>query len=174
MLILPKRLRKKLKKPFGRLYTSPEDASIPEDAFIISVGDVTTHNLLKIGLKPNLAIIDNLIQRKTSKYKIRYDAKILKCENPPGTITDELWTSITEAIKSTKKDNFIIIVDGEEDLAVLPSIILAPPNTLIFYGQPNEGVVIVKAEKMKQKAEDLLKQFKEVKVDGDQNNRRKR
>jgi len=172
VLILPKRLRRKLKEPFGRLYTSPEDAPIPEGAFLISVGDFTTHNLIKTGLKPNLAIIDNLIQRKTSKYKIRYDAKILKCKNPPGTITDELWTSINEAIKS--KDNFLIIVDGEEDLAVLPSIILAPPNTLIFYGQPNEGVVLVKAEKMKQKAEELIRQFKEVKADGDQNNRRKR
>ncbi|MDI3484240.1 MAG: GTP-dependent dephospho-CoA kinase, partial [Methanobacteriaceae archaeon] len=118
---------------------------------------------------PHLAIIDNRVQRKTSKYKIRYDAKILKCENPPATITDELWTTIKEAIKSG--DNHLIIVDGEEDLAVLPSIILAPTDAIILYGQPNEGVVLVKAEKMKQKAENLIREFKEVKADGDQNNR---
>ncbi|HIH61826.1 MAG TPA: DUF359 domain-containing protein [Methanobacteriales archaeon] len=169
MLILPKKLRKKLKEPFGRLYPSPKEALIPEGAFIISVGDVTTHRLLQTGLKPHLAIIDNRVQRKTSKYKIRYDAKILKCENPPGTITDELWTIIKEAIKSG--DNHLIIVDGEEDLAVLPSIILAPTDAIILYGQPNEGVVLVKAEKMKQKAENLIREFKEVKADGDQNNR---
>ncbi|MDI3484694.1 MAG: GTP-dependent dephospho-CoA kinase, partial [Methanobacteriaceae archaeon] len=59
MLILPRKLRKKLKEPFGRLYASPKEAPIPEGAFIISVGDVTTHRLLQTGLKPHLAIIDN-------------------------------------------------------------------------------------------------------------------
>lgn len=169
MLILPRRLRKKLKEPFGRLYPSPTKAPIPEGAFIISVGDVTTHRLLQAGLKPRLAIIDNRVQRKASNYRIQYDAKILKCENPPATITDELWTSIKKAINS--EDDYLIIVDGEEDLAVLPSIILAPPDAIILYGQPNEGVVLVKAEKMKQKAENLIREFKEVKMDGDQNNR---
>jgi len=169
VLILPRRLRRKLKEPLGRLYPSPMEAPIPEGAFIISVGDVTTHRLLQAGLKPRLAIIDNRVQRKASNYKIRYDAKILKCENPPGTITDELWTTIKKAIKSG--DNFLIIVDGEEDLAVLPSIILAPADAIILYGQPNEGVVLIKAEKMKQKAENIIREFKEVRADGDQNNR---
>ncbi|MDI6881255.1 MAG: DUF359 domain-containing protein [Methanothermobacter sp.] len=169
MLILPRKLRKKLKEPFGRLYPSPKEAPIPKGAFIISVGDVTTHRLLQTGLKPRLAIIDNRVQRRASNYRIQYDAKILKCENPPATITDELWTSIKKAINSG--DNFLIIVDGEEDLAVLPSIILAPPDAIILYGQPNKGVVLVKAEKMKEKAENLIREFKEVKEDGDQNNR---
>ena len=36
-----------------------------------------------------------------------------------------------------------ILVDGEEDLLVLPTCILAPENYVIMYGQPNEGLVIV-------------------------------
>jgi hypothetical protein len=36
-----------------------------------------------------------------------------------------------------------IIVDGEEDLLVIPVCIYAPENSVVMYGQPNEGLVIV-------------------------------
>ena len=37
-----------------------------------------------------------------------------------------------------------IIVQGEEDLLVLPVVLFAPANSVVLYGQPNEGLVIVK------------------------------
>ena len=37
-----------------------------------------------------------------------------------------------------------IMVHGEEDLLVIPVCIYAPENAVVFYGQPNEGLVIVK------------------------------
>ncbi len=164
MLILPEKLRHELKKPFGDLYPSIEEAPVNKEAFIISVGDVTTYNLLKAGIKPNLAIIDKRVQRKDSSYDIKYDAKILKCRNPPGTLTDELCSKIEEAIKSAIKDreNFLIIVDGEEDLAVIPSILSAPPHAIIFYGQPHKGLVLVEAKKAFKKVEELIKRFEEA------------
>jgi len=36
-----------------------------------------------------------------------------------------------------------ITVDGEEDLLVIPVCIHAPKNSIVMYGQPNEGLVIV-------------------------------
>ena len=36
-----------------------------------------------------------------------------------------------------------IVVDGEEDRLVIPVCISAPENSLVMYGQPNEGLVIV-------------------------------
>jgi len=43
------------------------------------------------------------------------------------------------------KKNIRIEVDGEEDLATLPSIYLSPNRDVtIIYGMPDKGVVIVK------------------------------
>ena len=33
-------------------------------------------------------------------------------------------------------------MDGEEDLMVFPVCLFAPPNSVVMYGQPNEGLVI--------------------------------
>ncbi|MEW6011345.1 MAG: DUF359 domain-containing protein [Euryarchaeota archaeon] len=165
MLKLQKELRSELKKPLGDLYPSFKEALdllSPED-FIISVGDVTTKNLIESGICPRLAIIDNRIQRKDSNQEINYSATILKAENPPGTITKALWETIEKALSSSQEfsENFLIIVSGEEDLAVLPCILLAPEDSVILYGQPNEGLVMVKSQKVKKKVEELINRFEE-------------
>jgi hypothetical protein len=45
----------------------------------------------------------------------------------------------------------LILVKGEEDLAVIPAAILAPPGSLVFYGQPGEGVVICEVDRVRDK-----------------------
>jgi len=42
-----------------------------------------------------------------------------------------------------------IFVRGEEDLAALPAILLAPEGSVVLYGQPDEGVVFVSITKSK-------------------------
>ncbi|ADP77240.1 Protein of unknown function DUF359 [Methanothermus fervidus DSM 2088] len=169
MLILPKKLRKKLKKPFGKLYKSIDDIKNfpPNEYKIISVGDETTKNLVDRGIYPDVAIIDRKIQRKKSYYRIEYKSKILNVSNPPGTITESLMNAIKKALKS--KEKTIINVSGEEDLAVLPAILFSS-KALILYGQPNEGVVVVDADKSKNKAKKIIKEFKEVKEHGNKYN----
>ncbi len=166
MLILQEELRKKFKNPLGELYDSLEDVkdSLLEYEYIISVGDVTTSNLIESRIFPNLGIIDNKIQRGDSTKEIKYDAISLNAENPAGTITDNLWETIANAISSIKnsKNNYLIVVKGEEDLAVLPCILMAPKNTVIMYGQPNEGLVVLNAELVKEKAEKLINEFEEI------------
>lgn len=148
------------KKPLGKLYPNFEDAipDIKKAEFLISVGDQTTKNLIDNDLTPNLGIIDNRIQRKNHTHDIIQENNILEAENPPGTITDDLWETIESAINSIKKDGVKrqIIVKGEEDLAVLPCILIAPEDTIILYGQPNEGVVYVKVSDVQDKAEKLM------------------
>ena len=36
-----------------------------------------------------------------------------------------------------------VFVKGEEDLLVLPVLVHAPENSVVLYGQPDEGLVIV-------------------------------
>ena len=61
--------------------------------------------------------------------------------NPQGLITAESWTVIGKALK--EKGKIKIVVDGEEDLLGIPVVLLAPRGSLMLYGQPNEGIVIV-------------------------------
>ena len=166
MLILQKELRKRFKKPLGELYSSLNDIkdSLSQYEYIISVGDVTTNNLIESQIFPNLGIIDNRIQRGDSTKEIKYNAILLNAKNPAGTITDDLWETINYAISSIKnsKNNYLIVVKGEEDLAVLPCILMAPKNTVIMYGQPNEGLVVLNAETVKEKAKKLINEFEEI------------
>ena len=66
----------------------------------------------------------------------------LTCNNPAAEITDESISTIKKAFSSEPPVR--IIVNGEEDLLVLPICINAPDNFVVMYGQPNEGLVIVK------------------------------
>ena len=148
------------KKPLGTLYPNFEDAitDIKQAKFLISVGDQTTKNLSDNNIIPDLSIIDNLIQRKNHNHNIIQENNILEVSNPPGTITRDLWETIDSAITLTKKDKIKrqIIVKGEEDLAVLPCILIAPEDTIILYGQPNEGLVYLEASDVKERAEKLM------------------
>ena len=165
MFKLDENLIGEFKKPLGKLYPEFEDAipMIKEASFLISVGDQTTKNLVDIDLIPDLGIIDNRIQRKDHNYDIIRTENILDADNPAGTITENLWETIEEAISLTLEDsgNRIIVVKGEEDLAVLPCLLIAPEDAVILYGQPNEGLVFVNVCEGKSKAKRLMTFFNE-------------
>jgi len=165
VLLLKEENRDLFKKPFGKVYSVLDDIdkSILEDHFIISIGDQTTKNLIDANIIPRIGIIDNIIERKISKHSIEYDAIRLNAVNPPATITDELWNTISKSFKFAEKSNVLIVVDGEEDLAVIPCVLMAPEGSFILYGQPGEGVVLVETDKVKETAKDMLSSFKEAK-----------
>ena len=163
MFKLDENLIGEFKKPLGKLYMDFEDAipMIKEANFLISVGDQTTKKLVDNDLIPHLGIIDHRIQRKDHNYDIIRTENILEADNPAGTITENLWETIEQAISSTLDDseNRIIVVEGEEDLAVLPCLLIAPEDAVILYGQPNEGLVFVNVFEGKDKATKLMTYF---------------
>ena len=151
-----------LKKPLGKLYPDFEDAidEIKSSKFLISVGDATFANLVKYELYPNLAIIDNLIQRKSYNHDVIHTENILKAKNPAGTITDDLWETIGKALELCDNGEcYVIDVAGEEDLAVLPCVLMASKDTTILYGQPNEGLVILNVSDTIDKAQTFIDAF---------------
>ncbi|RAP54233.1 MAG: hypothetical protein BZ137_03285, partial [Methanosphaera sp. rholeuAM130] len=150
MLKLPKYLRKELKKPLGNLHESIDliqeiiRKQLANDKLVIGIGDVTTKTLVDLNLTPQICIVDNLIERRPVQHNLNHTDNIVYVENPPGVLTDELIELIADSIKTSTKENpMIIVVDGEEDLAVLPAILNSPEDTYILYGQPKEGVVLV-------------------------------
>jgi len=159
---LPERLREQLKTPFGILLPSQQvnrnniQKYLSEKTFLITVGDTTTENMLNLDIAPSLQIVDNQEKRKERKsLSIKGVNTTLSCKNPAGEITPESIATIKKGFDS--KPPVRIIVDGEEDLLVIPACIFAPANAVVMYGQPNEGLVIVKIDtEIRDKAQKIL------------------
>ena len=145
---LPENLREDLKIPLGDLINDIDvnnkniQTKINPKSVLITVGDRTTENMLQLGLKPQIQIIDGL--EKRNRRVVPTDDAVntnLSCRNPPGEITEESIQVIQKAFSSEPPVR--ITVDGEEDLLVLPVCMSAPENSVVLYGQPNEGLVLV-------------------------------
>ncbi|MHA1721628.1 MAG: GTP-dependent dephospho-CoA kinase family protein [Candidatus Baldrarchaeia archaeon] len=166
---LPEHLRSKLKKPLGQLIKGPPNITIKvvkeiiEKSYppkIITVGDIVTYSIKEHGLPLSIAIIDQKTMREKSNVTIDYTdiEVVIKVTNPPATITLDAWRAIENAMLKNKE--VIILVDGEEDLLALPAIYLAPEGSIILYGQPNEGIVVVKADqKTKEEIKKILSEM---------------
>jgi uncharacterized protein (UPF0218 family) len=163
MLVLPENLREKLKEPLGDLVDEHELLKLLQnERYVVSVGDLVTFTLLKNRINPIICIVDYIIERKEYSLDMRekiqrFGKKHIKIKNPPGTITDELWNAIESTYKSLEDGPVCIEIDGEEDLATLAAIYMAPRDVTIIYGLPNKGVVIVKVtETHKSKVKEIL------------------
>lgn len=166
MLKLPKYLRKELSKPLGVLHKSVDlietqlQKQLDEEKLIIAIGDVTSKNLVEIGVQPQLCIVDNITKRKPIQHNLNHTKNIIYVDNPAGVLTEELIELCSKSIPKATIDNPIIIeVNGEEDLAVLPCVINSPKDTFILYGQPDEGVVLVKVYEAYELALNYYKQL---------------
>ncbi len=158
---LPDSLRDQLKIPLGILL--PEDTvtkeniqkHLSDDSYIITVGDRTTEKMIEYGLIPSLQIIDGIEKREKREPITLENATELTVDNPPAEITVQSIDLIRESF--SMKSPVRILVNGEEDLLVLPVCIHAPENAIVLYGQPNEGLVIVKiTPEIKNKAQRTL------------------
>lgn len=109
---------------------------------IISVGDVVSQNMVESSIDVNILIVDNKTMRKTIHPITAIAQQTLHAKNPPGTITDEAWDAIKRALQLTCRTK--IIIDGEEDLLTLVTVLSAPEDALVVYGQPKTGIVLVK------------------------------
>lgn len=158
---LPENLRDTLRKPLGELLKDSEITKdiilkkIGQEAFLITVGDATTEKMVKFGIAPSLQIVDSLEKRQQRDLPEGLVRTSLNCNNPPAEITDDSINVVKQAFGMDKPVR--IIVQGEEDLLVLPVVLFAPSKSVVMYGQPNEGLVIVKInEEIRNKAKSIM------------------
>jgi cytidyltransferase-like protein len=159
-LFLPESLRPVLQNPLGEvLNTVPE---ITDGSRIITIGDVTTQKFNEKSINQFLSIVDFMVQRQLQFHDLSElgdtDKNVQSVKNPHGSVTPELFKAIEKAFSSKEKET--ILVEGEEDLAVLPALLIAPLGFSIFYGQPNDGLVqVLVTEDNKEKAYQLVEDF---------------
>lgn len=145
-LILPESLRETLRKPLGEVVKNTKDLlksiKAKKPHMTISVGDIISSSLEENGFYPGVKIIDFKSRRKDLVNK---DFKGKKVTNNPGSVSKEAVEEIDRVInvylKSKKRQS--VIIDGEEDLLALPSILLAPPGSVVLYGHFGLGIILV-------------------------------
>lgn len=164
---LPDDLRQIFKQPLGKLIGNLSFLSHLSDLRgrqLITVGDVVTKNLLAKGVVPDISIVDLKVARKQVYKNVQElgfrEIKVLKkAKNAAGTLHYEAYKALLSLIKSEAKP-VVLQIDGEEDLMTLFAIFLAPLGSLIVYGQPNEGMVVVEVnEEKKVESRKYLNQF---------------
>lgn len=154
-LILTEELRRKLKQPLGILVEGKKDETMNQlkriieetkPRKIICIGDIVSRNTFQFSMPVDVKIIDNKAMRKEIedfKFSVK---RTFYINNPAGTIELLAWQAIKEAIRI--KD-VLISVNGEEDLLTLVAILEAPLESVVIYGQPKKGIVIVKVNEEK-------------------------
>lgn len=148
MYRLPEKMRPRLAKPSGRLFGAAElrkpvfEKVVNDILTIATVGDRVTETLWRFGRVPEVQVVDSRENRKERKPPDVPYERIIRARNPPGTITQDAIDAITEAFRGRKPAR--VLVDGEEDLLAIPTVVLAPVSAGVLYGQPGVGIVLVR------------------------------
>lgn len=187
-------MRKEFSKPLGKLFKGDPDVSFPEaikwmntqfnDLFdgssientpiVIGVGDVVSKSIIQNKfLRPlvKYLFIDGESQRGRNQFRIPNLENSIKKTfyNPAGFISKDIFEFFLESLHDDNQ--YIVVIDGEEDLLVIPAI-LESNNSFIFYGQPpitdiippipSGCVVIYNNSELKQRIKELFEQMELV------------
>jgi uncharacterized protein (UPF0218 family)/phosphopantetheine adenylyltransferase len=161
---LPEELRSSLKKPLGKVIKKfrPNNLTMQQfnNSFTIAVGDIAAINLYKLGIAAHINIVDYKTKRhditdqeKKTLSEIQKLSDVTTTDNQAGTIERRAAGVIRRSIGSyllTSKMQ-VILVNGEEDLMTIPAILISPLDSLVLYGHPEKGIVIVKVTESKKK-----------------------
>lgn len=163
--VLTEDLRRFLKKPVGILIRGAvgetkyelKELLKSKKIKLIAVGDVVSKTIIEMDLKADLYITDSRSLRVPVEEPnlASIAERVYRVRNPPGHISSEA----EDAVKNALADECTswIKVEGEEDLLTLTVIAEAPLNSIILYGQPDEGVVVVQVdETIKQWAKSII------------------
>jgi len=162
-------MRSELKMPLGLLLEGEPRETVARlgemlkrmrPPMLATVGDVTSGNLLDAGLHPDIVVVDHRVMRVSVEPLELDDRAKIPARNQPGTIDADAWRALGEAVRL--KSGVAVIVEGEEDLLVLPLIVLMPLASVIVYGQPLVGMVLVRVtEERKTWAEGFMNRMEE-------------
>ncbi len=138
--------------------------SLEKPSLVVAVGDRTSKSLAEAGVKVSLYIVDGRVERKPFKAFKLPVSRTIKVRNPAGTLSLEALETMRKIFERLAEP-LAILVEGEEDLLTLAVLAYAPLGTLVFYGQPGEGLVAVKVNGEKRDyAMSIIEAMPEVEV----------
>lgn len=135
--------RQQLKQPMGQVY-QPEDLAKQlghlKPHYISVVGDATLDTFNQLGLSYNMGVFDGVTKKNQEIVHQLPEWPILTTSNPAGMISNQ---AVEVLIQALSQEKVLVKVTGEEDLLTLPLVLIQPLNSLVCYGQPDQGVVVV-------------------------------
>jgi len=163
--LLTPSLRRKLKKPLGRLFPAVDVrgeeflALVTGSPFVVTVGDRVTETLQETtGRSPDVFVVDGMERRSAREVPRIAHASTVTAKNPAGRITKAALGAMKRAFAGEKP--VMVLIEGEEDLLTIPAVIDAPLGAVVFYGQPLEGVVAIMVdEKSRASAREVLRKM---------------
>lgn len=167
--VLPDRLRPVLRRPLGDLVSGsninlahvlPEIVQKENPTKLILIGDSVSRQASEAGIVPDVMVIDNLEKRGKAREYAYPRSRVIRAKNQPGTIEQDARVAVERAIRGEAN---LVEIDGEEDLLALIAVLAAPNGSLVVYGQPDEGIVLVRVSHgRKAEAERILEQMDRV------------
>jgi pantetheine-phosphate adenylyltransferase len=133
--------RQELAKPLAHLidlinYTPPKPN---QHRLICVVGDKSLETFIDRRWSYSLGVYDQKQQRQLSSSAIIDSIKPqISVVNKPGEISIELAAALQKTLNSHSQH---LKVEGEEDLATAALALLLPLGSIIYYGQPNQGII---------------------------------
>ena len=115
--------------------------SLKSPPLLVTVGDRVTEFAQQSGRTPDVQVVDSVEMREKRTLPNVPHSRLIRAKNPAGTITDEAMAAVVEAFKGEKPAR--VLIDGEEDLLAVAAVDAAPMDSVVVYGQPGVGVVIV-------------------------------
>ena len=154
-IFFPDEARRILRKPAGKLITGePDDVArrvksiieFDEPRLVVAVGDYTSRKLRDVGARVNLYIVDGRVERKAAELFKPEGLRVLRVVNEAGTLNPEAVKTLHKLLRRGELRDTVLMVEGEEDLLTLAAILSAPNKTIIVYGQPGKGCVVVRVD----------------------------
>lgn len=143
---LPDDVRGEFKEPMGPVFADAERLLDGAGRPLVAVGDVVTYHIARTGVPPDVAVVDGRSEREELDSTMLAGLPDLDREvrvaSEAATLSRALVEAMVEAIRNGD-ESVRITVDGEEDLATLPAVVVAPDGATVVYGQPGEGMVRV-------------------------------
>jgi pantetheine-phosphate adenylyltransferase len=143
-------------QPQGRLILEPtKQLARSSELTVCVVGDIALASFIQNNWRYDLGVFDGRSQRKPiaglSPVLSQADQTTT---NPAGEISKNLVT----ALQSWLTKNFKHLrIDGEEDLTAVALALLLPLESVIYYGQRNQGMVeMIVSEKLKNRVAEAL------------------
>jgi uncharacterized protein (UPF0218 family) len=162
-LALPEAAREAMREPLGPVIATGDLPShVRRSDTLIAVGDMVALTLLDAGYDVALAVFDYKTQRCDGRdFRERLQGlpgERARARNPPATVTAGLWEALEGAMLRVESGGRVLLeVEGEEDLAAIPAILLAPAGAKVLYGMPGRGMVVVTVDgRSRQRAGRLL------------------
>lgn len=162
--VLSDEQRGTLRQSIG-IVVQQEDLDTSPPRPLITVGDMVTATAQQQDIQPDVSVVDYRVERSPCSPEVkqtvqRAGTSVRRVSNPAGTITDELWQAVEAALADDTATR--IEVDGEEDLAALAAISLAPVGATVMYGLPSQGIAQVTVDAAtKEKVKHVLQDMEE-------------